>query len=124
MFAFSEYNIRNMSVEGQIYGSSRNIGKDLPKTTLKDGPYLSDFPSPDARTPVRRRTIICSNLTIEGQTWNLEEAKAKMWEALRGNKANIRCDKRPGIQIASDYALDVCLSSWCRNCPFLPSSSN
>lgn len=32
--------------------------------------------------------------------------------------ADVRCDQQPGIQIATDWATDICLSSWCRGCPF------
>lgn len=103
----------------RVYGKSY---RSMPLGVHRTGPELPvvpPLPGPDSPTPRRRRTIVCSNLQIEGQTWDLEEAKAKMRDALRGDKADLRCEKRPGIQIAADYALDVCLSSWCRNCPFL-----
>lgn len=81
-------------------------------------PLVPLLPGPEAPTPRRRRTIVCSNLWINGENWDLEEAKARMKIELRGDKADIRCEKRAGIQIAADYAIDVCLSSWCRVCPF------
>jgi acetolactate synthase regulatory subunit len=102
-----------------VYGSTKTlpIGQELhlPGPTL---PVLPVLPGPDSPTPRRRRTIVCTNLAINGERWDLEEAQEKMRKTLRGDWADIRCDNRPGVQIAADYATDVCLSSWCRTCPF------
>lgn len=101
-----------------IYGSDRSFPLSQSPIRGPALPLTPPLPGPDSPTPRRRRTIVCSNLTIEGQTWDLDEAKAKMRDALRGDKADIRCVKRPGVRIAAAYAEDVCLSSWCRSCPF------
>lgn len=84
----------------------------------RDYPVVPPIPSADSPTPRRRRTTVCSSVTINGEHWDVDEAKAKMRAALRGDHADIRCGYRPGVVIASDYANDVCLSSWCRSCPF------
>ncbi len=87
----------------------------------KPPPTVTPLPTLESPTPRRRRTIVCQNLSIDGEQWDTEEARLKMKDALKGDKADLRCQRRPGIQLASDYAIDVCLSSWCRNCPFLSS---
>ena len=69
-------------------------------------PSLSPLPGPNRTGPGRRHTAVCSNLLIERETMDLD-------------KADLRCRKRPGVRMAADWVLDVCLSSWCRNCPFL-----
>lgn len=104
-------------MNGVVYGSTR----DLPLGKARDFPplpVLEQLPDEHSPTPRRRRTIVCANVTIDGERWGIDDVAAKMRDALRGDKADIRCDKRPGVQIAADYAKDVCLSSWCRSCPF------
>lgn len=103
-------------VYGTSYRTMPVFGSPLAGPVL---PTVAPIPAADSPTPRRRRTTLCSNLLIEGQTWNLEEAKVKMRAALRQDThSDIRCVKRPNVQIAEDYALDVCLSSWCHQCPF------
>lgn len=87
-------------------------------TTVETHTRVASLPSPEAPTPRRRRTIVCSNLTVKGETWTVEDARLQMKEVLKGDKVELRCSMRPGITIRADYALDVCLSSWCRGCPF------
>lgn len=103
----------------RIYGSSSGLLSIGHEHKAAAQPQLAALPSPSAPTPRRRRTIVCNNLTVEGETWDLDQARDKMKDTLKGDKADLRCKKRPGVRIAADWALDVCLSSWCRNCPFL-----
>lgn len=90
-------------------------------------PQLAALPSQSAPTPRRRRTIVCNNLTVDGRRYDLagvqELSQSKrLTITLRGDeKYGLRCAKRPGVALGSDWALDMCLSSWCRNCPFLGS---
>lgn len=106
-------------MNGSVYGSLRTLPVASDPPAPKPLPVLPGFPDESSPVPRRRRTIVCSNLFIEGEQWDLEEARLKMRDALRGDKADIRCTKRPGVQIKNDYAADVCLSSWCRQCPFI-----
>jgi hypothetical protein len=99
-----------------VYGETMQM---MPLGEHRPGPEL---PAPDFLTPRQRRTIVCAHLSVNGEHWELEEAQRLMKPELRGDKADIRCERRAGIQIAADYALDVCLSSWCRVCPFVAPS--
>ncbi|MCS6801165.1 MAG: hypothetical protein RMM58_05035 [Chloroflexota bacterium] len=102
----------------RVYGKSSltaGIPVRKPPVTL---PVVTALPGPNAPTPRRRRTIVCPNLTVQGEVWDLETARDRMREVLKGDKADLRCAKRPGVRMAADWALDVCLSSWCRACPW------
>lgn len=100
----------------RVYGKSTlTAGIETRKQALSL-PVVTPLPGPNAPTPRRRRTVTCPNLTVHGEVWDLETARERMKDALKGDKADLRCAKRPGIRMAADWALDVCLSSWCRTC--------
>lgn len=123
--------------QSYINGFGRHSGTLLPRGMtsiyhLRDGarsnkgrplPILPEVPLPSFGSPIprRRRSIVCDNLIIDGDQWDIKEDWLKMKDALKNDKADLHCLVRPGIKLASGYAMDVCLSSWCRNCPFLPS---
>ncbi len=81
-------------------------------------PTVEPLPAAGSADPRRRRTFVCGNLTINGQYWTPDVARLHMTETLRGDKADIRCEMRPGVTLKADYSQDVCLSSWGRSCPF------
>ncbi|GIW06612.1 MAG: hypothetical protein KatS3mg060_1417 [Dehalococcoidia bacterium] len=102
----------------RVYGKSNlTAGIEARKQPIML-PVVAPLPGPNAPTPRRRRTIVCPNLTVEGEVWDLDTARDRMKEALRGDKADLRCSARPGVRLAADWVLDVCLSSWCRHCPW------
>jgi hypothetical protein len=105
----------------RVYGKSYLTSRLEVRKPIASLPTVAALPGPNSPTPRRRRTIVCSNLLVEGESWDLETARARMKETLKGDKVDLRCKKRPGVLIRADWALDVCLSSWCRNCPFLDS---
>ncbi len=102
-------------MSGKVYGPLR-LPQSAPVRTQY--PTVSRIPSASAPTPRRRRTIVCSNLTVKGETWTVEDARLLMKDVLKGDKVEIKCDARPGVTLKADYAQDVCMSSWCRGCPF------
>ena len=102
----------------RVYGKSTLTAGLQARRQPSQLPVVAALPGPNAPTPRRRRTIVCGHLTVFGEVWDLEMARDRMKETLRGDKADLRCAKRPGVRLAADWALDVCLSSWCRNCPF------
>lgn len=87
--------------------------------TVLRHPTVSPLPLFDAPSPRRRRTITCSNLTINGQPWTVEDAREFMKDVLKGDKADIRCSQRAGVTLSSAFAIDRCLSSWCRQCEWV-----
>lgn len=111
------------TLHSRVYGTSmRTLPMGNP-TAVETHTRVPALPSPEAPTPRRRRTIVCSNLTVKGETWTVEDARLLMKDVLKGDKVELRCSMRAGVTIRADYALDVCLSSWCRGCPFAAGNS-
>lgn len=102
----------------RVYGMSSITSQAPKRPKVLNMQVVASLPDPNGPTPRRRRTVVCSNLTVQGEVWDLETARKNMKDTLKGDKADLRCLKRPGVRIAADWAIDVCLSSWCRNCPF------
>lgn len=100
-----------------VYGPMRRLKPEATTAVALIRP-VQDLPVPTDPTPRRRRTIVCSNLTVKGDAWTVEDARLLMKDVLKGNKVELRCSMRPGVTMRADYAIDVCLSSWCRTCPF------
>jgi hypothetical protein len=69
-------------------------------------------------TPRRRRTVVCDQLRVNGEQWEIEDYHARGQATLKGDRADCRCSKRVAVQVRADYVLDVCMSSWSRACPF------
>lgn len=94
-----------------------------PMRLPQSAPVLTQHPTveplPATWKDMRRmRTFVCGHLTINGQYWTPDVARIHKKETLRGDKADIRCEMRPGVTLKADWADDCCLSSWGRGCPF------
>ena len=70
----------------RVYGKSYRtmpLGERMPGVVI---PAVSPLPGPNAPTPRRRHTVVCSNLLVERETWNLDEARGRIREALKGDE--------------------------------------
>lgn len=110
-----------------VYGRALSV----PEPTLQGPalPVLPPLPTEHSPVPRRRRTIVCSNLTVDGEP--MAQVDSPTWEATlprlrdalgieRGGRtaAALRCSNRPGVEMEPDWTLDLCCSSWSRTCPF------
>jgi hypothetical protein len=109
-----------------VYGSTRSLPIGWQPRTF--GPLPVPEPLPDGTDETRFerrrcRTSVCASLTVNGATWDLGDADLaergrQMRSALARGAAMLRCSRQPGMAVAQGYALDVCLTSNCRDCPF------
>lgn len=106
------------------YGPLRRL-VPAPVTRVVQSRPLYVLPSLDAPTPRRRRTIVCSHLVCDAGGIDTTDTQSIAGDFVRGGLRSIklkldalRCTVR-GTGIRPDYAIDVCLSSWCRQCPFV-----
>lgn len=81
-------------------------------------PKVDPLPKQGDPEPRRCRTAVCGHLTINNQYWTPDVVRLHMKDVLKDDKADIRCEMRPGVALKADYAQDCCLSSWSRGCPF------
>ena len=81
--------------------------------------FREPLPEPASTHPRRRQTIVCRNLRVDGQSWDNEDARLHAKDAIKGGRADFQCRRRPGSHLAADFVIDICLSSWRRNCLFL-----
>ena len=127
-----------MTGVAHYYGQDwRNNRKDLQvlkqygRMTASARPAASVAPAPARRAAEpepkisefwRWRNTVCRSLTVAGARWTIDDVDKRMKSEMKGDRADLRCERRPGVAIRVDYALDVCLSSWCQECPFVVES--
>ena len=70
----------------------------------------------------RRRYAVCPHLAIDGEPAtedNSRQYKLKGWHIDRSGQV-FTCRLQPGTEQAGCWVADLCLSSWHRDCAFLP----
>ena len=109
-----------------VYGPMRNLKPEAVTAVAKIRP-LAGLPDPSTPAPRRRRSVLCAALGSDAGSFTIDEVR---WLAFRqmptkashpeffAKLASASCALRPGVQIRADYVIDVCMSSWCRTCPF------
>ncbi|GIW05877.1 MAG: hypothetical protein KatS3mg060_0682 [Dehalococcoidia bacterium] len=76
------------------------------------------IPLPETPTPRRRRNAVCPKLRVNGEVWTVEDVQTRMRPTLKERTVKLACGNRPTVGLLADWVLDVCMSSWCRDCPF------
>jgi hypothetical protein len=76
------------------------------------------LPAPNGPVPRRRRNAVCANLRVNGEVWTVDDLQTRMQATLRDRSVKLTCANRAGVGLLADWVLDVCMSSWCRDCPF------
>jgi hypothetical protein len=76
------------------------------------------------RLPMRRRTVVCPHLRIDGAPVDRAQVTAvgfytNRWSANAeaGRRHVLGCAARPSLVLAAGYVQDCCSSSWCLECP-------
>lgn len=87
------------------------------KPTLTTHPTVAPLPSPDAPTPRRLYGVVCAHLRIDGKPVQFFRPVSR--ESAGNEIKTGHCTAR-NAGITGSLIIDLCSSSWSRQCPFLP----
>jgi hypothetical protein len=75
----------------------------------------------DGDIPRIGRTFVCPFARVHGRPWQVEETKhgLPMLKSVEKYDYDLACTRRPNTQMGKVYVIEVCTSSWAKECGWL-----